>query len=105
MGWRDTVKGSLMRWLLTSDNVPNGFTVQTHPVEVGGYDYIVGATTPGFAPPPVFVDVISTAPWGSDDPQAFVDVHNWGVPPAGVQIKNGGAPEMLMTNAPQGGNC
>lgn len=100
-----TIANALMSWMLSSDLVPNGYTVQPHPAATGGVNYLVGAWTPGFPPPGVDDEILTTGIWGSDDPLAFVDVTNWGVPPAPVQVQNGGAPEALGNNAPIGGNC
>jgi hypothetical protein len=99
------IKDSLMSWLLGSDAVPNGYTVQLHPAQTGGVDYLLGDVTPGQAPPGVFADILTTGVWGSTDPESFINVHDWGVPPAPVQVQGGGAPSVLANNAPKGGSC
>lgn len=99
------IRDAIARWLAGQTNVPNGWTVQPNMAQTGGVDYYIGSWTPGFAPPGVTTDLETTAFYGSTDPDSFIDVNNFGIPPAPVQVQGGGTPQTLANNAPNGGSC
>lgn len=86
--------------LLGNRKVSMGDTVQPNLAQTGGTSVLMGWLSP-LIPAQATTTMPVTSPfYGSTDPDAFINVNTWGVPPYPVAILNGGAPEIAMNNAP-----